>query len=323
MLENTDAIALDKTGNDLGERLKTALKQSADSPSTRRNRQHFWKKFEAWCAEHGVQSIPADPDSVIYYLVDQARRGQKKATLNNMRWAIDSTHLNQGLQAPGNDPEAKQLIKGLMRELADKRPEQAKTDKKKPITIDLIRKMKFPEGRKGIRDKTIMLLGFATGMRRSELAMIRREHIEETSFGLQIMIPSSKSDQMAEGETVDVVKAAKGRNLDWCPVKAVLTLLSMHKNRWLFVPDKTLDTGFKTNHMDGNTIYRIVKKYGAQVGLNPEEIGAHSLRAGCATYLLEKEVPPAAVQKQMRHKSFDTTQQYNRGETARALRGAY
>ena len=51
MLENTDAIALDKTGNDLGERLKTALKQSADSSSTRRNRQHFWKKFEAWCAE--------------------------------------------------------------------------------------------------------------------------------------------------------------------------------------------------------------------------------------------------------------------------------
>ena len=277
MLENTEAIALDKTRNDLGERLKTALKQSADSPSTRRNRQHFWKKFEAWCAERGVKSIPADPDSVVYYLVDQARRGQKKATLNNMRWAIDSTHLNQGLQAPGNDPEAKQLIKGLMRELADKRPEQAKTDKKKPITIDLIRKMKFPEGRKGIRDKTIMLLGFATGMRRSELAMIRREHIEETSFGLQIMIPSSKSDQMAEGETVDVVKAAKGRNLDWCPVKAVLTLLSMHKNRWLFVPDKTLDTGFKTKHMDGNTIYRIVKKYGAQVGLNPEEIGAHSL----------------------------------------------
>ena len=66
MLENTEAIALDKTGNDLGERLKTALKQSADSPSTRRNRQHFWKKFEAWCAERGVQSIPADPDSVIY-----------------------------------------------------------------------------------------------------------------------------------------------------------------------------------------------------------------------------------------------------------------
>ena len=183
--------------------------------------------------------------------------------------------------------------------------------------------MKFPEGRKVIRDKTIILLGFATGMRRPELAMIRREHIEETSFGLQIMIPSSKSDQMAEGETVDVAKAAKGRNLDWCPVKAVLTLLSMHKNRWLFVPDKTLDTGFKTKHMDGNTIYRIVKKYGAQVGLNPEEIGAHSLRAGCATYLLENEVPPAAVQKQMRHKSFDTTQQYNRGETARALRGAY
>ena len=59
------------------------------------------------------------------------------------------------------------------------------------------------------------------------------------------------------------------------------------------------------------------------VVLAPEDLGGHSLRAGCATYLLEKEVPPAAVQKQMRHKSFNTTQQYTRGETARALVGAY
>ena len=75
--------------------------------------------------------------------------------------------------------------------------------------------------------------------------------------------------------------------------------------------------------LDGNGVYRIVKKYGAQAGLAPEDLGGHSLRAGCATYLLEKEVPPAAVQKQMRHKSFNTTQQYNRGETARAVVGAY
>ena len=41
------------------------------------------------------------------------------------------------------------------------------------------------------------------------------------------------------------------------------------------------------------------------------------------SYLLDQEIQPATVQKQMRHKRFDATQRYNRGETARALVGAY
>ena len=36
--------------------LKKALIQSADSVSTRRNREHFWKKFEEWCEAHGAKS---------------------------------------------------------------------------------------------------------------------------------------------------------------------------------------------------------------------------------------------------------------------------
>ena len=66
-----------------------------------------------------------------------------------------------------------------------------------------------------------------------------------------------------------------------------------------------------------------MKGYAYQLGLDPQSFGGHSLRAGCATYLLDQEIQPAAVQKQLRHKRFDTTQRYNRGETARALVGAY
>ena len=63
--------------------LKQALIQSADSASTRRNRQHFWKKFKEWCEERGTSPLPAEPDTVVLYLLDQARQGQKKSTLNN------------------------------------------------------------------------------------------------------------------------------------------------------------------------------------------------------------------------------------------------
>ena len=179
-------------------RLKQALIQSADSASTRRNRQHFWKKFKEWCEARGTSPLPAEPDTVVLYLLDQARQEQKKSTLNNMRWAIDTIHQQQGLTAPTDDPEAKQQIKGLFRTMAEQRPEQVTLRKKKPITINQIRTMEFPKGVLGLRDKTLLLLGFATGMRRSELAAVRKDHIEETEYGLRIRVPRSKSDQLGE-----------------------------------------------------------------------------------------------------------------------------
>ena len=62
-------------------RLKRALIQSADSASTRKNRQHFWKKFKEWCEARGTNPLPAEPDAVVMYLLDQAGQGMKKSTL--------------------------------------------------------------------------------------------------------------------------------------------------------------------------------------------------------------------------------------------------
>ena len=317
--------------------LKQALIQSADSFSTRRNRKHFWKKFEQWCEARENSPMPAEPDTVVLYLLDQAGLGKKKSTLNNMRWAIDTIHQQQGLAAPTDDPEAKLQIKGLFRKMLEHLPDQVTMRKKKPITINQIRRMDFPRGLLGLRDKALLLLGFATGMRRSELAAVKKEHIEETEYGLRIRIPQSKSDQLGEGETVDVIRASTLRNQNHCPVSSIQDLMVENPYVHLFVRVKSIipPGGYRKRKMlsepnrfiesplDGNGVYRIVKKYGAQIGLAQEDLGGHSLRAGCATYLLDKEVPPAAVQKQLRHKSFNTTQQYNRGETAKALVGAY
>ena len=109
---------------DAANRLKRTLTQSADSASTRRNRQHFWKKFKKWCEARDASPLPAEPDTVVFYLLNQAGQEQKKSTLNNMRWAIDTTHQQHGFAAPTDDPDAKQQIKGLFRTMAEQRPEQ-------------------------------------------------------------------------------------------------------------------------------------------------------------------------------------------------------
>ena len=318
---------------EMGDDLKKILIQNSDSPSTIRNRRHFWQKFEAWCKETSHPALPTKSDTLVLYLFDQARKGAKKSTLNNMRWAIDSRHRKEDMPAPSDNLEARLQIKGLLRELASKRPDQVKKSKKKPITIEHIKKMNFPDGIEGIRDRTLLLVGFSSGMRRSELASLERTSIRPSEFGLRIEIPRSKSDQSGKGEVIDIVRAIDYSNHGFCPVDNLEKLLGLHNHKRVFTRIKRkskkneglnqFTKEFTDTNLDGNLIYRLIKKYGVQIGFKEHEIGAHSLRSGCATYLLEKAVPAAIVQKQLRHKSFDTTQSYNHVENARLIKGVY
>ena len=65
-----------------------------------------------------------------------------------------------------------------------------------------------------IRDKALILIGFAGGFRRSELVSILNEDIEFVPEGLKILIRRSKTDQSGEG----VIKAIPYfDNKEFCP----------------------------------------------------------------------------------------------------------
>ena len=72
----------------------------------------------------------------------------------------------------------------------------------------------------GLRDKALLLLGYSKGMRRTELAAVRKDHIAGTEYGLQIRIPRSKSDQLGEGGTVDLIRSTMGWNQKHCPAES-------------------------------------------------------------------------------------------------------
>jgi len=57
---------------------------------------------------------------------------------------------------------------------------------KQPLLLEHLRKLNFTDDVKGKRDKALLLVGFATGMRRSELASMKIEHGEVTASGLRI-----------------------------------------------------------------------------------------------------------------------------------------
>ena len=191
-----------------------------------------------------------------------------------MRWSIDTTHQQHGLTTPTDDTEVKQKIKSQFRTMAEHRPEQFTQSKKKPFTINQIRIMYFPKGVLGLRDKALLLLGFATGMRGFELTAVRKDHIEETEYGIGIRIPRSKSDQLGEGDTVDVIRAGMGQNQRHYPVKTVQVLMGENPYEHLFVRVRRVNTpgGYRRSKMlsepnrfiarqlDENVVYRIFKK---------------------------------------------------------------
>ena len=269
--------------------------------------------------------LPISPETLCDYMTHLAESGIKTAGLDSARWAIDQIHRFNELERPSNSEQVRLHLKGLKRLMLEQRPEQVRISRKQPITIEHIRKMHFQEGIIGIRDKALLLTGFATGMRRSELAALKKNDIQATEFGYRITIWKSKTNQEGLEEKVDLLKATRGKNLDWCPVKALEELLEAVPGNAVFqsMNGKGVSVRFSGKHLSGYSIACIVKKVSNSTDSDTSQFAGHSLRAGCATYLLDKEVSPAAVQKQMRHKSFDTTQQYNRGETARALAGAY
>ena len=68
-----------------------------------------------------------------------------------------------------------------------------------------------------MRDRAILLLGFAGAMRRSELATLQLADAVETGDGLRITVGRSKTDQEGEGAVVGI---AYGSNPPTCPMRA-------------------------------------------------------------------------------------------------------
>ncbi len=74
----------------------------------------------------------------------------------------------------------------------------------------------------GLRDRALLLIGFAGALRRSELCAIEVEHIAWKPRSLELLIPRSKTDAEAEGARIGI---PRGKAEATCPVRALQTWL--------------------------------------------------------------------------------------------------
>jgi site-specific recombinase XerD len=156
----------------------------------------------------------------------------------------------------------------------------------------------WPDTPLGLRNRALLLLGFAGGFRRSELARIDFEDVNDTDDGLTIVIRCSGN----EGEDRSIVVAC-GSNPETCPVRAY--------RAWIAAAQITEGPVFRHFHnrtmgdkaITDQVVAHIIKKAAERVGIEARSLAGQSLRSGLATTAARNGASTASIMKQTGHRS--------------------
>ncbi|MBR0855470.1 site-specific integrase [Bradyrhizobium liaoningense] len=281
-----------------------AYLEAEKSSSTRRGYSTDWADFTAWCGRVSEDPLPALPATVARYLAQLADGGRKTSTIQRRVAAIRSAHQAAGFEPPTNTEGVKATMRGIRRTL------RSKTTRKKPTTAALLSKVleHLPRTLAGLRDRAILLVGFAAALRRSEVVAIQLKEIERRAGGVLIHLGHSKSDQEGKGTEIPV---PNGKHLR--PVEAL--------DAWLAAAGITSGPVFRevdrhgrvgANALSDRSVARIVKRAIKAAGLDETAFSGHSMRAGFVTEALDRKQDPLLVKKQSRHVKLDTLAIYDR-----------
>ncbi len=245
------------------------------APSTRKFYRIDFGIFSNWCAALGLIALPATPDTVARFLAAQASNGIKPATLIRRLAAIRMAHVAQGHSSPTEHKGVKAVLKGIKREKG------IAQNKKAPATAERIEAMiaHRPPSLIGLRDKALLLLGFAGAFRRSELVALTVNDIERTPEGIKVTIRKSKTDQEKLGQVVAILNGTRFRCVD-----ALMSWLKEANinDSYLFRPIKK-GGQVQAMALTDRSVANIVKHYAAKASLTVDDFSAHSLRAGFIT----------------------------------------
>lgn len=273
-----------------------AYADAALAANARRAYASDWRAFTAWCAAQGLESLPAAPETVALHLADQAGR-RKPATLERRLAAIVKAHAAANLPSPRTAG-----IVGLVRKGIRATHGTAPARKAAVSVLDLRHMLAtLPDDRRGRRDRALLLLGFAGGFRRAELAGLDVADLEAAGDGLRVTIRRSKTDREGHGRSIAI---RRGRHPETDPVAAVQAWIAEAG-----LVDGPLFRGVRNNgvveaeRLSDRTVALVVQRAAKRIGLTPERFAGHSLRRGFATAAAEHGAPERVIMRQTGHRS--------------------
>ena len=259
------------------------------SDNSRRAYRSDLNHFLAWGG-----TIPATPEMVAVYLADHAEQ-HTTATLSRRLVSIGKAHSAQTLPSPTTTELVRATLRGIRHIHGSAQRQVAPAVKE-----DVLAMVAGLSGIKGLRDKALLLIGFAGAFRRSELVSLTVADIGQAKQGLVIQLLRSKTDQEGRGRKV-AIPYARGVV---CPVMAL--------QEWLDVAKLTKGPIFRAVNRRGlisdaaitpQTVAMVVKERAQAVGLDPAKYAGHSLRSGLVTSAAQLGVSSWKIRQQTGHKS--------------------
>ena len=188
-------------------------RRAARAENTRRAYRAAVARFTEWCYEHRQTALPASPETVAAFLAAEAGRGLAVNTLRLRHAALRYLHLLAGYPPPTASPLVSATFAGIRR--AHRRPLRKKT----ALVLEPLRAAikTIPDTLPGLRDRALILVGFAAALRPSELARLDITSLTRHEDGIALYLPWRKNDQEAHGTTVWLPAG----QTDLCPVTAL------------------------------------------------------------------------------------------------------
>lgn len=301
------AAALPAPAMRLLENQAEAFVRAAKAPSTVRAYRSDWDHFTGWCRQYTLCPLPASPETIALYLTALAAT-HRPATMTRRLTAISKAHQITGHPSPATmqQPAVSETLKGIRRTLGT-----AQQTKVPLLTADVRRMVEaLPDTVAGRRDRALLLVGFAGGFRRSELAALNVGDVLPIEDGLVIKLRRSKTDPEGKGRDVGI---PYGSTPSTCPVRALTgwkTITGISEGALFRGVDRHGRVGAARLHKD--SVGLVVKRAAEAAGLDPDKYAGHSLRAGLATQAYLNGVGELAIMRQTGHRSLEMVRRYIR-----------
>jgi integrase len=296
--------------------------RGAKATATQRAYAADWRHYEAWCRRKALDAFPPDPQTVGLYLAACAsepstgRKPLSVRTIERRLSAITWLCAQRGEPLDRRDRHIGEVMRGIRRRHA--RP----PDQKEAVLAEDLLRMIETLGRdlRGLRDRAILLVGFAGGLRRSEIVGLDcgPDQTEDGAGWVELL---------EEGILVKVrgktgwreVEVGRGSSDPTCPLAAVKTWLTFariaHGPLFRRVRKSGKEAG--PDRLTDRHVARLVKRTALAAGIRGDlsegerrmKFAGHSLRAGLAS---AAEVDERYVQKQLGHASAEMTRRYQR-----------
>lgn len=298
--------------------------EAASSANTRRAYTSDWKHFSSWCRRQGFALMPPDPQTIGLYItacasgaVSGGRKPNSVSTIERRLSSLAWNYAQRGQTLDRRDRHIATVLAGIRnRHAAPPRQKEA------ILPEDLIAMLEtLARGTlRGLRDRAMLLIGFAGALRRSEIVGLDvgrdqtedgRGWVEFYDRGLLVTLRGKTGWREVE--------IGRGSSDATCPVAALQTWLRLARIEHGPLFRRVTGGGRKVGaeRLHDQEVARLVKRAALAAGVcgdlpegeRVKRFAGHSLRAGLAS---SAEVDERYVQKQLGHASAEMTRRYQR-----------